>query len=80
MTTIIGLKISNRVTNAINVQKILTDFGCAIRTRIGLHHEEHGQCAPDGIVLLEITDDEVALEIAKALCDVDGIQIEQMKF
>ena len=45
MTTIIGIKISNRLESAISVQEILTKYGCAIKTRIGLHEEINGQCS-----------------------------------
>lgn len=80
MTTIIGIKVSNRLSSAAEVQSILTKFGCVIRTRIGLHNEVEGKCSPDGIILLEITKERDALETAKALCDIDGIEIQQMKF
>lgn len=80
MTTIIGIKISNRLSSAVSVQSVLTEFGCVIRTRIGLHNEVEGKCSPDGIILLEITNDDVAVDVAKSLCDVEGIEIQHMKF
>lgn len=80
MTTIIGIKVNNRIENAVSVQKVLTDFGCVIRTRIGLHREIEGHCAPDGIILLEITNDDIAAEVAKALCDIEGTEIQHIKF
>lgn len=80
MTTIIGIKVNNRLTSAGSVQGILTDYGCIIRTRIGLHREVEGQCSPDGIILLEITSNEAAMSIVKALCEIDGIEIQQMRF
>ena len=80
MTTIIGIKINNRLQNALSVQEILTDWGCAIKTRIGLHEEINGQCSPNGLILLEIIDDLKAVEIANKLCDIEEIEIQQMKF
>ena len=58
MTTIIGIKISNRLESAVSVQEILTKYGCIIKTRIGLHEEINGQCSPRGLILLEIINDE----------------------
>lgn len=80
MTTIIGIKISNRLQSAIAVQEILTEYGCIIKTRIGLHEEIDGQCSPDGLILLEIINDKKAIDIANKLCDIEEIEIQQMKF
>ena len=80
MTTIIGIKLLNRVAHAGEVQNVLTNFGCSIRTRIGLHKEAHGQCSPDGLILLEIPNDEEAVELVKQLCEIEGAEIQQMKF
>lgn len=80
MTTIIGIKISNRLQSAISVQEVLTKFGCIIKTRIGLHEEINGQCSPKGLILLEIIDDKKAIDIANKLCDIEEIEIQQMKF
>lgn len=80
MTTIIGIKISNRLESAVSVQEILTKFGCIIKTRIGLHEEINGQCSPKGLILLEIIDDAQAADIAQELCDIEEIEIQQMQF
>lgn len=53
MTTIIGVRLENRIENSLEFQKILTDFGCDIRTRIGLHPQKDGICMNEGIILLE---------------------------
>jgi len=53
-TTIIGINLENRLEKAIEFQKIITDFGCEIRTRIGLHKSMELVCSERGIVLLEV--------------------------
>lgn len=53
-TTIIGVDLENRLETAIEFQKIITEFGCEIRTRIGLHPAMSGVCLNRGIVLLEV--------------------------
>ena len=80
MTAIIGIKVSNRLQNAIAVQEILTKFGCVIKTRIGLHEEVNGKCSQSGLILLEIIDELKAAQIANELCDIEEIEIQQMKF
>ena len=59
---------------------MLTKFGCIIKTRIGLHEEINGQCSPKGLILLEIIDDIKAIDVANQLCDIEEIEIQQMKF
>lgn len=86
MTTIIGIKVNNRMRSAIEVQNLLTKHGCSIKTRIGLHegncqNNEHSlNCSHVGIILLEIVDDFVAEEITKELCDIENIEIQHMRF
>lgn len=80
MTTIIGIKVNNRIESAIAIQEILTVYGCVIKTRLGLHEEINGKCSPKGLLLLEIIDDKQSVEIANKLCDIEDIEIQQMKF
>ena len=80
MTTIIGIKVSNRLESAVSVQEILTKYGCIIKTRIGLHEEINGRCSPKGLILLEIINDEESIKITNELCDIEEIEIQQMKF
>ena len=57
-TTIIGVKLEIRIESAIEFQRIITEFGCEIRTRIGIHpSDENNSCTNCGIILLEINGD-----------------------
>lgn len=80
MTTIMGVRLDNRTQTAVDFQKTLTQFGCIIKTRLGLHDVEANQCSPNGIILLEVINDEEAKEFEKELCKIDGIEIQVMKF
>lgn len=66
-TTILGIKLENRVECAVDFQKIITEFGCEIRTRIGLHPSKNDLCLNHGIVLLEVNGEAELLkaELAK---------------
>lgn len=66
-TTIIGVNLENRLENAIEFQKIITEFGCEIRTRIGLHPTKENACSNRGIILLEVIGDAelLLLELSK---------------
>lgn len=80
MTTIMGIRLSNRSNTAAKFQEILTKFGCSIKTRIGLHEVSNGVCSPQGIILLEVIDDSIVAEFEKDLCTIEGIEIQLMKF
>ena len=56
MTAIIGVKLENRIEEAVKFQQVLTQYGCTIRTRIGLHNIGEYKCINYGIILLEVTD------------------------
>ena len=80
MTTILGIRLDNRMNTAIEFQKVLTTYGCIIKTRLGLHDVSENKCAPNGLILLEIIDDEQAEVFKAELTAIEGIEIQTMKF
>ena len=54
MTAIMGVLLDNRLEEAVKFQEILTECGCDIRTRIGLHNIGEYHCVNSGIILLEV--------------------------
>ena len=54
MSAIMGILLDNRVEEAVKFQEILTECGCNIRTRIGLHNIGEYKCVNSGIILLEV--------------------------
>lgn len=80
MTTIIGVRLDNRTQTALDFQKVLTHFGCSIKTRLGLHDVSANMCAPNGLILLEIIHDDEAENLKKELKEIEGIEIQSMKF
>lgn len=80
MTTIIGIKLPNRDNTAIEFQKIMTKYGCIIKTRLGLHSLQGGFCTPFGIILLEIIDHKKLRELEAELLKIDKIEIQTMTF
>ncbi|MDD2331360.1 MAG: hypothetical protein PHI68_01770 [Candidatus Cloacimonetes bacterium] len=51
---VILIKIDHRSTEALKVQNILTEYGCNIKVRLGLHEVSKEYCANDGLVILEV--------------------------
>lgn len=54
MSAIMGILLDNRVEEAVKFQEIVTECGCNIRTRIGLHNIGEYKCINNGIILLEV--------------------------
>ncbi len=80
--TVIGIHIPNRFERATDVQKILTEYGCSIKTRLGLHEVNTEYCAINGLILLEMFGPEKdTTEMVKRLKDLDaGIDVQHMIF
>ena len=76
--TILGVHVAQRTKNTAKVQKILTDYGCSIRTRIGLHEATEGVCSPSGLILLEVVSE--AAGLSSALSSVPGVTVKKMVF
>lgn len=78
--TIIGLKMQTGLEYAPQFQAILSNYACAIKTRIGLHETYPIRCENYGIVLLEVVDQNVVKYLQNDLLDIDGIEMQVMKF
>ena len=44
---VIGIRMDNRIGNASALQKVLTENGCKIKARLGLHEVSEDLCATD---------------------------------
>ncbi len=78
---ILGVLITNREKEAGNVQRILTKFGCTIKTRLGLHEISNDLCSPCGLILLELLGDTSEMDKLEAELDkLSGVQLKKMVF
>lgn len=78
---IFGIHVTNRATQAGRVQQLLSEYGCNIKTRIGLHHVDNNVCSPRGLILLEMVgDDATCRELAQKLDALEGVEVKQMLF
>ena len=78
---ILGVHISKRAEQAAGVQKTFTEYGCNIKTRLGLHKVDNKVCSSAGIVILEFFGDESkADELSKKLTAIDGVEVGKMVF
>jgi len=75
---ILGVHVTDRMKEAVEVQKVFTHYGSSIKTRLGLH--EIGS-SPEGVVLLEIVgESKTWKEMAKKLAAIEGIEVKEIVF
>jgi len=68
-----------RSQTAPRVQEILTEFGCIIRVRLGLHEVTPEFCSPEGLILLVLCGSEQEMsDLAKRLQALEGVKVQRM--
>ena len=78
---ILGIHVTDRLRYAGEVQKVFTEYGCNIKTRLGLHEVSENYCAGEGVVLLELVGGpEVRGEMMAKLGAIDGLEVKEMVF
>ena len=78
---ILGIHITDRVKRAAQVQKLFTEYGCHIKTRLGLHEADDQCCSPAGLILLEIVGPKtIPGEMIKKLSKISGVDVQKMVF
>lgn len=76
-SVIMAILIDKRTDAAPRVQKILTEHGCIIKTRLGMH--ESSTCADEGMIILDLTADNGEVEkLKKELKAVEGVKVKSM--
>ncbi len=78
---ILGIHVTERLKNAVEVQKVFSEYGCNIKTRIGLHDVDDRACSPSGVVLIEFFGAAAEADAMTAkLNEVEGVEVKQMVF
>jgi hypothetical protein len=67
--------------NAGALQQALSEYGCYIKTRLGLHEASEDFCSANGIIILEMIDskDKVG-ELTAKLDAMDGLTVKTVVF
>ncbi len=78
---VLGIHITDRVHNVRAVQEVFTEYGCSIKTRLGLHSVAEDFCSPNGLVLLEMAGPEKPIfEMMDKLKAITGVDVQKMVF
>ena len=79
MKTILAVLISKRKDAAVNVQKILTGWGCIIKTRLGIHDGVLENCSDEGTLILELVGkEEDKSELTRKLSLLKGVTTKRV--
>lgn len=76
---IVGIILEERKENSVMLQKVLTEWGCMIKTRLGLHDGVLDSCTPVGLVVLEVVGEEEKMEgLVRKLNLLNGVRAQRM--
>ncbi|ANZ45100.1 hypothetical protein [Cloacibacillus porcorum] len=75
---IMAVRIYNRDKCAVEVQRVLTEYGCSILTRLGLHDQSTpGTCSPAGLLVLQLCCcNETSRELESKLNALEGVKAQ----
>ena len=77
--TLLGIVVPRRDELGIEVQKLLTTYGCVIRTRLGVNEVWFGE--PAGLIILELFGDtKQFVSLEKSLREIEDIAIGRICF
>ena len=77
---IVGVHVVDHNVHAVTVQRLFTEYGCQIKTRIGLHDVHDDYCSPNGLILLEMIDMPETYEMIKQLQALEGVDLQTIEF
>ncbi len=72
---VMAVKLDKRVQNATKVQEVLTQHGCLIQNRMGIHEANENACSDCGMIILTLLDkqDEIT-KLKSALEQIEGVK------
>ncbi|MFW6271325.1 MAG: hypothetical protein ACOC4G_14805 [Bacillota bacterium] len=76
--TIMAVIVDKRTDVAFEVQKILTEYGCIIDSRLGLHQVK--ECSDEGLIILHLCGEKKRIEeLEEKLKNLDRVGVNKMK-
>jgi len=79
MKNIIIVSVKQRQNVSVSVQEVLTEFGCKIKTRLGITDSFPDKCSQTGLIILEFigTKKEIS-SITKKLTKIKGVKVKSV--
>lgn len=77
-SNIMAIKIGERREESPKVQEVLSQFGCSIKARLGLH-EAGAVCSDEGLLILQMTGEKTEMKgLEKALNELHSVQAKMI--
>ncbi len=77
--TVVAILVSHRNQAAANVQKVLTGWGCMIKTRLGIHEGILDDCSEKGLIILDLVGEEGKKEeLVRKLNTLSGVSAKRV--
>lgn len=77
--TVVAILVSHRNQAAANVQKVLTGWGCMIKTRLGIHEGILDDCSEKGLIILDLVGEEAKKEeLVRKLNALSGVSAKRV--
>ena len=77
-STIMAIRANNRMVEAQAIQDVLTEFGCMVRVRLGIH-DAGLECSNEGLILLHLCGEKIDLKFMEdALNAIEGVKAVSM--
>lgn len=67
-TVLISL-LSRRRGSAVEFQKIITEYSCIVKTRLGIHDGVLDKCSDEGLIIMELAGERAKIEELRAKLD-----------
>ncbi len=78
-SVIMAILQENRTETATRVQDVLTQYGCNIRVRLGLHDAAVNSCSNSGLILLQLCGENIPLkELEHELQIIPNVKVKYM--
>lgn len=75
----VAILVSHRNQAAANVQKVLTGWGCMIKTRLGIHEGILDDCSEKGLIILDLVGEEAKKEeLVRKLNALSGVSAKRV--
>ena len=72
--TLLIILLGKRKETAVQVQKVLTAWGCIIKTRLGIHDGVMENCTNEGLIILELYGtEEQKNELTRKVAVLEGV-------
>jgi hypothetical protein len=77
VANILILSVEQRKTCAVKIQETLTNSGCEIKTRLGIHDSSLQSCSQKGLIILEIIAEKSEIDnLVLQLQKIDGVKVK----